>query len=129
MAKKKQSKWVLKNRELELVGIQHRVTLSTRRFMQARVDEKKMGVEFKREPDNAHDPNAIAVYAGSDPDNPYKNMRLGYIPRKVAEVLAPAMDEGKMEFGPSFLTGIDVDKGVGDLQVKMRVRRGVKIHA
>jgi hypothetical protein len=129
MAEKKKTKWVVKKRELECVGIQHRVTLSTRRFLKARVESKKMLIEFKREPSNPHDENAISVFAGSDKGNPYKGMQLGYLPREVAKVLAPAIDKGRTEFGPSFMVGVNVEKGTADLQVKLRIKRVVKSRA
>ena len=40
-----------------------------------------------REPNNPHDPNAIAVRLGKLP--------LGYVPREIAKDLAPEMDQGK----------------------------------
>jgi hypothetical protein len=40
-----------------------------------------------REPDNPHDPNAIRVELA--------RLYLGYVPRHIAEDLAPVMDEGK----------------------------------
>ena len=42
---------------------------------------------MSREPDNPHDPNAIRVEIG--------DKLLGYIPRDLAETLAPQMDAGK----------------------------------
>jgi len=40
-----------------------------------------------REPDNTHDPNAIRVEIGG--------LYLGYVPRHIAQNLAPEMDKGK----------------------------------
>lgn len=42
--------------------------------------------DLKREPDNPHDPNAVLVTFG-----PFD---LGYLPRPVAQVVAPLMDAG-----------------------------------
>lgn len=42
---------------------------------------------LEREPDNKHDPNAIAVYD-------YDDIMLGHIPRGIAERLAPELDAG-----------------------------------
>jgi len=41
---------------------------------------------LSREPDNPHDPNAVGVWFLDD--------RLGYLPKSVAEKLAPMMDGG-----------------------------------
>jgi HIRAN domain len=128
MAKKPQSKWLVKSLELECVGMRHRTSISTRRFVAAYVAEAGMQITFKREPDNVHDENAIAVYGGgAKGDNPYYKLKLGYIPRKTAAVLAPALDKGRAEFGVSLMTDVDVDNGTADLQVKLRVRRNLKI--
>ena len=43
-----------------------------------------------REPDNPHDPNAIKVMLGQ--------YFLGYVPRHIAEKLAPEMDAGRKLF-------------------------------
>ncbi len=47
-------------------------------------------VQLRREPDNPHDPNAILVVGGG-PDGVEA---LGYVPRRVAALLAPHMDAG-----------------------------------
>ena len=43
-------------------------------------------LRLERQPDNEHDPNAIAVYAGD---------QLGFVPREIAAELAPEVDAGK----------------------------------
>ena len=125
--KKAHHKWRVKKLELQCVGMQHRLTLSTRRFMLARVKSKPIQVEFKREPDNSHDENAIAVWTTDDPDNPYRKMQVGFVPRLVAAELAPALDSGDAELGKSFIYDMSVQEGIADLQVNLRVKRGVKV--
>ena len=44
-------------------------------------------LELRRDPDNPHDPNAIAVDAGGE--------QVGWVPREVAETLAPELDAGR----------------------------------
>ncbi len=44
-------------------------------------------LELRRDPANPHDPNAIAVFAGAD--------QVGWVPRAVAEEIAPAIDAGE----------------------------------
>ena len=44
-------------------------------------------LELRRDPANLHDPNAIAVWAGSE--------QVGWVPRAVAEEIAPAIDAGE----------------------------------
>jgi hypothetical protein len=44
-------------------------------------------LELRRDPDNEHDPNAIAVHAGGE--------QVGWVPRELAEELAPQLDAGQ----------------------------------
>jgi hypothetical protein len=44
-------------------------------------------LELRRDPDNEHDPNAIAVLAGGE--------QVGWVPRELAAVLAPEIDAGR----------------------------------
>ena len=44
-------------------------------------------LELRRDPDNPHDPNAIAVHAGGE--------QVGWVPRAIAEEIAPALDAGR----------------------------------
>jgi HIRAN domain-containing protein len=46
-------------------------------------------LELRRDPANEHDPNAIAVFAVGGGD------QLGWVPREIAEEIAPQLDEGK----------------------------------
>jgi hypothetical protein len=45
-------------------------------------------LELRRDPDNPHDPNAIAVHAPGGP-------QVGWVPRELAEQLAPELDAGR----------------------------------
>lgn len=45
-------------------------------------------LELRRDPDNPHDPNAIAVHAGD-------GEQAGWVPRELAEELAPKLDAGE----------------------------------
>jgi HIRAN domain len=44
-------------------------------------------LELERDPENEHDPNAIQVLSGGE--------QLGWVPRELAEQLAPALDRGE----------------------------------
>jgi HIRAN domain len=46
-------------------------------------------LRLRRDPDNPHDPHAIAVETRG-------GLQLGFVPRAVAEELAPQLDRGKM---------------------------------
>jgi HIRAN domain len=45
-------------------------------------------LELRRDPDNEHDANAIAVHAGD-------GQQVGWVPRELAAELAPALDAGE----------------------------------
>jgi HIRAN domain len=45
-------------------------------------------LELKRDPDNPHDPSAIAVHAAG-------GEQVGWVPREIAAELAPALDAGE----------------------------------
>lgn len=73
-----------------------------------------------REPNNPHDKNAIAVKA-------WGKHALGYIPRYLAESLAPLLDAGKVSRKAKFVrknvSSKDPDLPVG-LTIKIFVKRG-----
>ena len=56
----------------------------------AGVNPADISVKLKREPRNAHDSNAVAVYVALR-DN--RVFFIGYLPKAVASVLAPLMDK------------------------------------
>jgi hypothetical protein len=46
-------------------------------------------LEFRRDPENEHDPNAIAVHG------PGGGEQVGWVPRELAEEIAPELDAGR----------------------------------
>jgi hypothetical protein len=54
--------------------------------LQANASEPGSRLELRRDPDNPHDPNAIAVFAGGE--------QVGWVPRELAADLAPQIDAG-----------------------------------
>ncbi|MBI4641811.1 MAG: HIRAN domain-containing protein [Candidatus Tectomicrobia bacterium] len=68
-------------REVEVRGISYE-----NRFIVALRAQPGQRVELVRDYDNLVDRNAIAVYLS--------NKEMGYIPREVAQILAPEMDTG-----------------------------------
>lgn len=55
---------------------------------------KKFRTTLVREPGNRKDKNAILVIAQTE-GSPKKRLPLGYVPRELAEKLAPMMDNGQ----------------------------------
>jgi hypothetical protein len=46
-------------------------------------------LQLRREPDNAHDPNAVQVHPGDG------GVQVGWVPRELAAELAPELDAGR----------------------------------
>lgn len=69
-----------------------------RKQIKASIDnnEQVYYITYRREKDNIHDSNAIAVYAHIIKTK--KRVQLGYIPRELAKEIAPLIDSGKKIF-------------------------------
>jgi HIRAN domain len=97
--------------EMTCVGLRHRVTPSTLREM-AKLAPLK--IQFKREPENIHDENAIAVICN---ERPWKGMQVGYVPRQSAAEIAPRIDAGKIVLTGGYLNTVDDESGIGEMSV------------
>jgi HIRAN domain len=100
--------------EITVVGMRHHMTPST---LQELERECPLKCRLKREVQNIHDENAIAVVCL---EKPWAKMKIGYVPRDVAAEFAPRVDTGRLEFHDVWLTGVDVSSGVGDLKLSLR---------
>ena len=57
-------------------------------------------LELRRDPDNPHDPNAIAVHpAGGGEQAGRGAAQVGWVPRELAAELAPELDAGQAVVG------------------------------
>lgn len=110
------SKHTITKREFSVVGMQYRVTLTMRRELQKLLP---FTVFVARDRTNTHDENAMDVRIG-DVDIPMYPMRLGYLRRQVAEILAPAFDNGSMSVGKAKLTAIDAEAGTGTVEIWLK---------
>ncbi len=98
--------------KLQCVGMRYRVTPTTLRDMAALTP---MRVYFKREPQNIHDENAVAVYLN---EKPWKNMHVGYISRQTAAEIADRIDSGKIELTGGWLNNVNDMAGTGEMTVE-----------
>ena len=114
MAKKKQ-KGREKQVEVTVVGLVHRVTKPTLRSMAM---ETPFPVSFKREPNNIHDENAIAV-STNDRTLEFQG-QVGYLRRQVSADYAPLIDAGKLEIVDGWIMEIDPEAGVADAKLTIR---------
>src|SRR5215471_5193681 len=96
-----------------VAGMNYRVTPSTQVALS---ENAPIMVKLVREPENTHDPNAIAVYL----ETYRKGMHIGFVPRQIAESLAPLMDENRVAFTATWLTSIDFSGHTGKLLVVLR---------
>ncbi len=110
--------------ELDVVGLQHRVTPSTRRYLARHVADEPMFCKLVREPENQHDENAIKVVIQ---EGSYKDLHIGYIQRSVAAVLAIMLDEGEISDVLLSIVDIDVDKGTAAAKLMFVSDRRVKV--
>jgi hypothetical protein len=109
--------------EFTVVGMQHRVTMSTRRMM---IDHLPFHVRIDREPDNVHDENAIRVIV-DDADIPYNGIHLGYLPRIVAAVISPAMVERRMRITDAWITDLKPEDGTGEMLLSFKASKKFQI--
>lgn len=100
----------------ECVGMQHRLTPSTRRMMKSRIEKDgPIEVLLIREPENDHDTNAIKVQVRK---GAYKGLHIAYLTRHVASVYAPALDNLQIHVTASYLTDVNPDDGTGTVEIK-----------
>lgn len=107
-----------KSLELSVVGMQHRLTPSTRKYLLTHVTkEGPIPCHFEREPENPHDAFAVKVILD---DSPYRGIHIGYLPRTTAQVIGPALDENRMRDVEAWLADMADTDGSGSLAVRFR---------
>lgn len=89
--------------ECPVVGLNYRVTASTRRLLAQKVTEGPISVTVQREPKNKHDENAIKVVIS---EGKFTGLHIGYIPRSTAAVMAPALDKREIDDVTGYLTDV-----------------------
>ena len=99
-------KLVPRELEITVVGLQHRLTPSTRRLLETKLEEGTISALIEREPDNPADDNAIKVVISG---TPYKGLHIGYIPRATAAIMAPAIDDGDIDISTAHGEITEVD--------------------
>lgn len=113
IAKKRAMKKKKGGRTFDVVGLQYRVTKPVRRML---VEHLPFTVELKREPENTHDHNAIAVLI-ADESVPFDKMKLGYLRKEVAAVLASPWDDGDIWAVEARMIDIDPEDGIGQAKI------------
>jgi hypothetical protein len=112
----------MKTLSVTCVGMQHRLTMSTRRMLKSHIEKNgPIEVLLIREHDNIHDENAIKVQIRK---GPYKGMHVGYLTRSVAALYAPALDEMKVRVRESTMTDVSPDTGEAGLHIVVGKKSG-----
>jgi hypothetical protein len=106
-----------KTMERLIVGTNHRVTRSTINVLR---DSLPMKAKLIREPENAHDGNAVMVWLD---EKPWK-MQIGYLMREVAAEFAPLLDSGRLVVLEAHVTSLDPADGTGILFLKVKAGKG-----
>ena len=112
------SKRTILKYEFTLVGMDYRVTAPSKVKLKEHLPFR---VWVTREPDNDVDANAIAVKIG-DYNVPMYPMKIGYLRREVAKILAPGLDDDSVEVGKAKLVEIR-DDGTGVLEIWLKHRK------
>lgn len=107
--------------ELTVVGLQYRLSLSTRRMISQKLGEGRIEVKLVREPDNEMDRNAIKVVIAK---SAYKGLHIGYLRKQTALVLADAFDEGEIIDPETYMTALDPAEGTAELVFHYRKSPG-----
>ena len=100
--------------DVELKGFNHRAIAEERRKIAA---ETPLAVSIRREADNLHDSNAVAVHLM---EKPWKELHIGYLPKGVAAVFAAKMDAASISVEEAWLMEVDPEEGSGQLLLKVR---------
>jgi len=99
--------------DFTLAGMNYRVAPLAQKEM---AGNTPIRLSLRREPENQHDENAIAVYL----ETYRKGMHVGYVPRGVAETLAPLMDGKQVEIESVWLTSVDPTGHTGTILLTLR---------
>jgi hypothetical protein len=76
-------------------------------------------IKLKREPRNPADPNAIAVVINDDAV-PHYPMKIGYLRKGVAAVLAPKIDKGSVTVEKAVLVQLDSIEADGIAEIWLK---------
>lgn len=107
----------MKELNISLVGMNHRVTPSTRNMIASYIERNgPVKCSLVREPSNEHDSHAVKVVCD---EGPYRNLHLGYLPRTVAAEFSPAMKKGEIKVTSVYLAELEPRDGDGELVIKL----------
>ncbi len=103
--------------QTRVVGLQYRLSRSSRFVLAKRVP---LIAKLVREPENRADENAVAVFLKSAP---WSGVHIGYLPRAVAQEIAPRLDSKKMVSVRVTVISVDAVKGEAEITVSFRQRK------
>lgn len=103
--------------DIPVMGMKHRLSVSTRRMLKDRVDEETVEAMLQPEPENPHDKNAVKVLVVNEP---FAGFHLGYVPREVAAKLHPTLLSIDVEVVACVITEMDAEEGTANLYVSLK---------
>jgi hypothetical protein len=110
-----------KKLDLSVVGMRYRITPPRMREL---AQVTPLRVRLVREPRNSSDRNAIRVELADREMEPVSyGMHIGYVPRGIAKELAPKLDDELVKIREAWVTSIDADLGIGEMQVKVEKKK------
>lgn len=105
-----------KEKEIQclLKGLSYRLTQETIRQVNLLCP---LRVELRREPENLHDQNAVAVYSL---EKPWRNVKLGFVERGIAAELSHKLRDKEIEVTEVYLMDAEDVDGEGSLSIKFK---------
>ena len=103
--------------ELEVVGLQYRLTPPLRRKLGAYAP---FPVFIERDRNNLHDKNAIKVSVDPHAEITRAGMHIGYLRKEVAAEWAAPLDSGKLVIDKATLVELYPEEGTALIKVELR---------
>jgi len=100
---------------IPVVGVQYHVSPTTRQKI---ADAGVLKVDLVREPENQFDPNAVKVILLEH----IPGLHIGYLPKDIAAVLAPQVDEGRIWLEASVLKKLEGNSGQLVVSFRKKIR-------
>lgn len=112
----------------QVVGLQHHMSLQTIKGLASYAEETPLRMILEREPTNVHDENAIKVLIN---DKRLKSREfgplpyfIGYLPRRVAAVMATGLDNGTTHVLRARLVSVDIEHMQAKALISVRKTAG-----
>lgn len=103
--------------EIPVAGMKYRCAVSTRRMIQAHVEDETVECLLLRDPENPHDENAVKVLIENAP---YTGFHIGFVPKDIAAKLAPLLDDADVTVAACIITEMDAVGATATLSLSLK---------